>query len=167
MPIVSIDKVADALNLTPRRVQYLVKKEGLPTEGRGQYDPVKCMLFYIRYLQRKLKSKAVETVDGTYLPEREERVRRLRADSEMKELNLAERRKKLVSISDVERAITELVLTTKARLLAVPARVAPEIVNESSRLMIEAKIEKAIHEALVQLSKGPEGGVLADVQRIA
>jgi phage terminase Nu1 subunit (DNA packaging protein) len=164
MPIVNVEKVAEALNLKPRRVQYLVK-EGLPTEGRGQYDPVKCLLWYVRYLQNKLKSKAIETGDGVYLPEREERVRRLRADSEMKELNLAERRKKLVSIIDMERAVTELVLTTKARMLAVPARIAPEIVGETSRLMIEAKIDKAIKEALVQLSKGPDAGILADVQR--
>lgn len=164
MPIVNVDKVAEALNLKPRRVQYLVK-EGLPTEGRGQYDPVKCMWWYIRYLQVKLKEKSVPTAEGGYSGEREERVRRLRADSEMKELNLAERRKKLVAIKDMERAITELVLTAKARMLAIPPRLADELMGVTSRVMLQALIEKAINEALVQLSKGPDAGILADVSR--
>jgi len=162
MPIVAIEKVADALNLTPRRVQQLVK-EGLPREAKGQYDPVKCLLWYVRYLQNKLKSKPVDSGDGVFTSEREERVRRLRADSEIKELNLAERRKKLVAISDVERAVYELVLTTKARMQALPPRLADELMGVTSRVMLQTLIEKAINEALVQLSKGPDGGILAGV----
>ena len=44
MPLVNVERVAQALNLQKRRVQQLVK-EGMPKEGRGQYDPVKCMLW--------------------------------------------------------------------------------------------------------------------------
>jgi phage terminase Nu1 subunit (DNA packaging protein) len=50
MSFVDVLKVAQALNLEVRRVQQLVK-EGIPREARGQYDAVKCMLFYIRYLR--------------------------------------------------------------------------------------------------------------------
>jgi hypothetical protein len=45
-----------------------------------------------------------------------------------------------------------MVLMTKARLLAVPARLAVDLVNETSRVMIQAKIEKAIKEALTTLA---------------
>lgn len=44
MSMVNVERVADALNVTPRRVQQLVK-EGLPREKRGEYDPIKCMLW--------------------------------------------------------------------------------------------------------------------------
>jgi phage terminase Nu1 subunit (DNA packaging protein) len=160
MPIVGVEKVADALNLSPRRVQMLVK-EGLPQESRGQYDPVKCLLWYIRFLQTKLKEKADRTGDGSFPGERVERIRRLRADSEMKELNLSERRKKLVAVSDVKRAVSELVLTVKARMQVIPPRLADELMGVTSRTMRQALIEKAINEALVQISKGPDGGILA------
>jgi len=52
MPV-DVTKVASALNLDPRRVQQLVQ-EGMPRMSRGQYDPVKYMVWYIRYLQREV-----------------------------------------------------------------------------------------------------------------
>jgi hypothetical protein len=54
----------------------------MPREARGQYDAVKCMLFYIRYLQRALEKKSVPMADGGYAGEREERIRLLRADAD-------------------------------------------------------------------------------------
>ncbi|HEY6184421.1 MAG TPA: hypothetical protein VIW67_19405, partial [Terriglobales bacterium] len=80
MPTVSVSRVAQALNLSEQRVQQLVK-EGMPREARGQYDPIKCMYFYIRYLQAALEKRLVPMADGGYVAEREERVRLLRADA--------------------------------------------------------------------------------------
>ena len=158
MPTVSAEKVAQFLNLTEQRVHQLVR-EGLPKEGRGQFDPVKCMLFYIRYLQKVLEKKSVPTRDGGYLGEREERVRLLRADADLREMELASQRGQLVAIQDVEKEMTELVLTTKARIMAIPPRLAPELVNETSRVMIQAKLEKACKESLAYLarSRNPDG----------
>ena len=152
MALVSPDKVAQALNLTPSRVHQLVK-EGLPKEGRGQFDPVKCLLWYVRYLQAALERKSVPTLDGGFVGEREERVRLLRADADLREMELAKERSQLVSIEDVEREMTELILTTKARILAVAPRVAPELLGLTSRVMAHAIVEKALKEALLQLSK--------------
>ena len=52
MSIVNVARVASALNLSEQRVQQLVH-EGMPRESRGQYDAVKCMLWYIRDLQKR------------------------------------------------------------------------------------------------------------------
>jgi phage terminase Nu1 subunit (DNA packaging protein) len=163
MPTVNAEKVAQALNLTEQRVHQLVK-EGLPKEGRGQFDPVKCMLFYIRYLQKALEKKAVPTLDGRYLGEREERVRLLRADADLREMELASQRSQLVSIQDVEKEMTELVLTTKARIMAIPPRLAPELVGETSRVMIQARIEKACKEALSYLARSHNSGGKPDTR---
>jgi hypothetical protein len=75
MAAVGPEKIAQALNLTKSRVHQLVH-EGLPEEGRGQFDPVKCMLFYIRYLQKALEKKSVRTLDGGFVDESQERARR-------------------------------------------------------------------------------------------
>ena len=157
MPTVDVTKVASALNLTEQRVQQLVK-EGMPREARGQYDPVKCMLWYIRYLQQALEKKAVPTLDGGFVGEREERVRLLRADADLKEIELATKRGLLVALPDIEATLTDLVLTTKARIMAIPPRLAPELVGETSRVMIHAKLEKACRESLAYLAKAVNDG---------
>ena len=46
-----------------------------------------------------------------------------------------------------------MVLVTKARIMAIAPRVAPELVGETSRIMIQAKIECACKEALSYLAK--------------
>ena len=157
MATVDVKKIASALNLDERRVQQLVTY-GMPRAARGQYDPVKCMLFYIRYLQAALEKKSVPTADGGYAGEREERVRLLRAEADLKEIELAKERGQLVAIQDVEMEITDLVLTTKARIMAIPHRLAPELVGEQSRVMIQAKIEKACRESLAYLAKAVNDG---------
>lgn len=151
MPLADVGRVAQALNLTEQRVQQLVK-EGMPKEARGQYDPVKCMLWYIRYLQAALEKKSVPVGDGAYAGEREERVRLLRADADLREIELAKERALLVALPDVEQMLTDLVLTTKARMMSIPPRLAPELVGETSRVMIQAKIEKSVKEALAYLA---------------
>jgi phage terminase Nu1 subunit (DNA packaging protein) len=155
--LVNVTKVASALNLSEQRVQQLVK-EGLPREGRGQYDPVKCMLWYIRYLQQVIEKKSVPTLDGGFVGEREERVRLLRADADLREMELAKDRCQLVALPDVEHMLTDLVLTTKARIMAIAPRLAPELVGETSRVMIQAKIEKSCKEALSYLAKQGKDG---------
>ena len=96
--------------------------------------------------------------DGRYAGEREERVRLLRADADLREIELAKERALLVAIPDVEELLTDLVLTTKARIMSIPPRLAPELVGETSQVMIQAKIEKACKEALSYLAKrGREG----------
>src|SRR5882724_3573536 len=63
MPTVNVTKLANALNLSEQRVQQLVH-EGMPREARGQYDAVKCMLWYIRYLQNVIEKRSVSTLEG-------------------------------------------------------------------------------------------------------
>jgi phage terminase Nu1 subunit (DNA packaging protein) len=147
MPTVDVAKVGAFLNVTPRRIQQLVK-EGMPREARGQYDPVKCGAWYVRYLQAAIEKKTMPSIDEGYISLKEERTRLLRAKAELKQIEVAKRQGLLVSIPEVERKMSDLVLMTKARILNIPARVAGELVDETSRVMIQAKLEKAAEEAL-------------------
>lgn len=153
MAIVNVGKVAKALNLTPQRVQQLAN-EGLPKEDRGKYDLGKCMLWYIRYLQAALEKKAVPMANGVYAGEREERTRLLRAEAELKEIELAKQRGQFVAIADVEAEYSNLVHAVRARIMAIPPRLAAEIVGETSRVMVQAKIESELKAALRLLARG-------------
>lgn len=144
--------MATMMNVTPRRVQVLASEFGMPRAAKGQYDAGKCLLWYIRYLQDALEKKAVPTGDGTYSGLKDERARSIRADAEMKEIELAEKRRDLVHVGVVKKAFVDLVHMTKARIMATPARIAPDVFGETSRVMIQAKIEKQLKEALNHLA---------------
>ena len=156
--MVNVERVANALNLAPRRVQQLVK-EGLPREKRGEYDPIKCMLWYIRYLQAQISrlSPNVDVAGGEIDNERKERIGLLRADRELRGLELARERGEFMSLTNVEKVMTDLVVMTKARILAVPNRVAPQLVGED-RAVIEARVERTLKEALSALANYNENG---------
>jgi hypothetical protein len=154
MALADVKKLAAAMNVTSRRVAQLVH-EGLPREERGRYELGKCLLWYIRYLQKALEHRAVATPDGELGSMKEERLALLRVDRELREIALAEKRGQLVAIVDVEKTMSDLVLTTKARMMGVAPRLAADLVGETSRVMIQAKVEKEIRAALTHLEKPP------------
>lgn len=143
--------LANLFGLTERRIEQLVK-EGMPKERRGKYDLLKCVRWYVRFLQTALEKKAIPMGDG-YVGERDERIRLIRSNADLNEIELAKQRGQLVAIQDVEKAMTDLVLTTKARILAVAPRVAPDLVGLDSRVMAHAIVEKGLNEALIVLAK--------------
>jgi phage terminase Nu1 subunit (DNA packaging protein) len=152
MAVVNVARLAAFLNLTPRRVQQLVK-EGMPREANGQYDPIKCACFYVRYLQNAIEERSVPSVANESAAERVERMRLLRAHAELKEMELATSRSQLVAVEDVDKMLADFVLTTKSRILAIPPRLAPELVGETSRIMVQAKIQRAIDQTLRVLAQ--------------
>jgi phage terminase Nu1 subunit (DNA packaging protein) len=118
----------------------------------GRFDLVVCLKWYVRFLQEALRSRPVPEAGAKHGTIVDARRRKLDADASMAELNLARERSQLVSIRDVEFAWSEIILSAKARLLAVPARAAPKCIGES-RSMISAVIEKELKEALTVLAK--------------
>jgi phage terminase Nu1 subunit (DNA packaging protein) len=152
MAAVNAVKIAQALNLTEQRVHQLVR-EGLPKEGRGLFDPVKCMLFYVRYLQRALEKKSMPTLDGGFVGERVERVRLLRAHADLREMELARLRSSVIPVAVYERTLAVLTQTIKAAVMAIAPRVAPEIIGQESRMIVQALIEKQCKETLSYLAK--------------
>src|SRR6266850_500014 len=166
MSTVNVERVANALNVQPRRVQQLVK-EGMPREKRGEYDPVKCMLWYIRYLQAQISrlSPNVDLEGGEIDNERKERIGLLRADRELRELELARERGEFMSLTDIEKIMTDLVVMTRARILTVASRVAPQLVGED-RVVIEARLDKALKEALSALANCNQNGNVEGTARI-
>jgi hypothetical protein len=94
-------------------------------------------------------------------------VRLLRADADLREMELAKERGLVVALPDLEATLTDLVLTTKARIMAIPPRLAPELVGEMSRIMIQAKLEKACKESLAYLAKAFNNGGNPDASKRA
>lgn len=69
----------------------------------------------------------MDLAGGEVDDERKERIGLLRADRELRELELARERGEFMSLTDIEKIMTDLVVMTKARILAVPNRIAPQL----------------------------------------
>ena len=59
----------------------------------------------------------------------------------------------MVAVPDVEAMTEDLVRTTSAEIMAIPQRIAAELVGETSRVMVQAKLERACKEALARLAR--------------
>jgi hypothetical protein len=80
--------------------------------------------------------------------ERDSRIRVLRANAEIKEMELAEKRGDVVLLSDIERMYSGIIMNARAQFLAIPARLAPQLVGEESLTVIQTKLDRAIKSAL-------------------
>lgn len=138
--------------LTPERIRQLVN-EGMPKAGRNEYDAVRCMFWYLGKVRRMVSHKETENADGSASGIRAERKRLLKVQADREELELAKLQGQLVAVEDWEKATSDIVAAAKARLLAVPARVAPRVLGETSRVMVQGLIEKEIKEALQALGE--------------
>lgn len=139
--------------LSLERVRQLVRK-GMPQDSKGEYDAVRCMYWYLGELRRIVANKETENEDGSSASNiRAERKRLLRAQADREELELAALQKQMVTVEEWESYTAELVVSAKARIMAVPSRVAPRVVGETNRVIVQGVIEKELKTALAELAK--------------
>ncbi|PYU17559.1 MAG: hypothetical protein DMG32_27760 [Acidobacteria bacterium] len=62
-----------------------------------------------------------------------------------------------MALTDVDKIITDLVVMTGSQILTVASRVAPQLVGEP-RTIIEARLERALKDALTALANYEENG---------
>lgn len=149
----SVEAVAQACNITVRRVNQLAAEGVFPKEARGVYNLGKCMAAYIRYLQQALDRRSTTGGDGEIRSLQAERTVLVKTQREREELELAKARGEVLSLADHERILADLIIETKARMMAVAPTAAAQVLGETSRVMIQAKVEKLLKEAMVLLSK--------------
>jgi hypothetical protein len=149
----TIDQVAQACNISVRRVNQLAREGVLPRDGRGSYNLGKCMAAYIRYLQQAMSSKSMMDDDGNLKSLQGQRSTLLTIQIDRESLELAKARGDVMSVADHERIVGDLIIETKARVMSVAPGVSAKIEAEDSRLMIQAKIDKALKEAMAKLAK--------------
>lgn len=148
---VSVDRLADLLNLSKRRVQQLAA-EGMPKLAAGKYEEEKCVRFYVRYLQAAVEQRGQVTGDGAMITGGAEKTRKMKADADLQEIILAERRQELVGVADVKKAFGDLIVTVKARILGTAAQITNEVIGVEQRTMIQAIVEKHLKDALKVLA---------------
>lgn len=155
MSHVSTDVLAKALDVTPRRVRQLAQEGAFPRQAHGKWDLAKCLLSYVRHVQKELRGRNGTGEDGTNPPAgglTAERERRLRVQRERDEIRLAKERGTLIPIDTYRKELTEAFSTVRERLLALK-RIAPDL-EGLPRNLIEIRLDAAVRDVLASLADG-------------
>ena len=152
----STDIIAKLFGLDVRRVQQLAKEGILPAASQRPYkfDLLPTVKAYIRYLRDRANGKEAKTAD-TVKAEAD----KLRAEADLKqskakiaELQLKELEGKMHRSEDVEALTNDLVYTARSMIMALPGRLAMDVVQAGSANEASALIRTECYKILDELA---------------
>ena len=152
----STDIIAKLFDLDVRRVQQLAKEGILPAASQRPYkfDLLPTVKAYIRYLRDRANGNEAKTAD-TVKAEAD----KLRAEADLKqskakiaELQLKELEGKMHRSEDVEALTNDLVYTARSMIMALPGRLAMDVVQAGSANEASALIRTECYKILDELA---------------
>lgn len=129
---VSLMELSEILGIAERTVRELTMKGALKREGVGVYNLKKSIQGYLAY---KL---------GNGEESRNEILLKKKADRELKEMSLLEKKGQLVKKDDVKNFISTLIINFKDTILAFPDKVA-------SKMELDTKVKQEIKDGLSEI----------------
>ena len=155
-PTYPVDTIAKLLLLTPRRVQQLTQEGIIPRAERGRYELAPAVQGYIRYLQdRHLGAEGDEGGDATMAAEK---LKKLAAERQMKEMERDEMNGSLLHRDAVIKAYAGRITATRAKLLSLPKKLAPQLVDMADPVEVETLIKAEVYAALRELATPTQSG---------
>ena len=123
--------------MTERNVR-LLRDKGVLTECKpGLYDLQTVTVQYINFLRQKN-------------PEAEDKL--VRAKRESEELELQVRKNELHTTEDIEKALTDVLVNFRTKLMAIPAKLSPIMAKKKDQTEIFKLMKTAIDETLEELA---------------
>lgn len=148
--IVSTKVVADILDVTPRRVGQLCEEGILSKVKNGSFKLVPTIRNFIRYLKTK---NDVASATGDVEEEfNKEHMLLEKAKREKAELEVSLMKGTMHTSEDVEREMTKMLSAFRARILAMPSKLAPRVAITEDVTKIEEYIREEAYNALNELS---------------
>lgn len=144
---VNSEDLGTVLNITARRVNQLVNDGVLFRAENGKFNVAKSVENFFRYKYRVDEKKEINFDEEHALLEKAKRKKA--------ELDLAQRQSKLLDADDVEKLMSGMILTCKARLLAMPTALAPKVLGKQDLPVVVDAIKGAVFEALAELKEIP------------
>jgi phage terminase Nu1 subunit (DNA packaging protein) len=125
----------------------MMVKEGMPKEERGEYNVARCVLWYVRYLKRKIK-------EAQRSPREEDaRIRHMEARAQMAEAEAHRAAQELITVADVKIFLESHFGAMRSKLLAIPKRAAPLLVGRADLAEIESSLHDMVIESLEELKE--------------
>lgn len=152
----STESMAELFEMDPRRVQQLTKEGILPTASLRPYkfDLLPTVKAYVRYLRERANGKEQKTADKA-----KAEADKLRAEADLKqskakiaEFQLKELEGKMHRSEDVEAMTNDLVYTVRSMIMALPGRLAMDVVQAGSANEASALIRTECYKILNELA---------------
>ena len=164
LKLYDVKAVARFLDLSERRVRQLRDEKVIAEIRPGLYDLIDTNRRYINYL-RKRNPESEEAIDYNT-----ERAKLIRAKRKNEEYELQLKENKLHASEDIEAVMKDMLVNFKARLMAIPAKLAPALCKKTDRAEIFKLLKEHIDEALQELSdfktafgEGEKDGETSDI----
>ena len=148
--------VAKLFGVTDRRVQQLAQEGVIPVEQTRPYkfDLLPTVQAYIKYLSAKANGKEQKSTDTV-----QAEADKLRAEADLKqskakiaELQLNELEGTMHRSEDVEAMINDLVYTIRSMIMALPGRLAMDVIQTSNANEASALIRSECNKILDELA---------------
>lgn len=148
--LVQVSRLAKLFGCSERQVQLLAARHGMPKAKHGLYHLDECVRWRIAQLEAQLadKSKQQPGEEGSL---DKEQTRKTRAEADMKEMDLRERKGELIPITVYREQMASKIGTARQQILNIPARIAHELVGLELPAL-KAALRDGIHAALAAMS---------------
>lgn len=147
--VVNTKVISKMFNMTERNVRYLVDDGVIARVAHGRYDLIDTVSRYVTFLKMSYdgidESKVIESLDyEKWLHEKAKR--------EKAEIELAHIKKEMHKADEVEKVQNHMMMAFRSKLLSLPSKLALQLASKDDPKMIEALLERDIHEALAELA---------------
>lgn len=146
---VSSKVLQTVLGITDRRVRQLAQEGTIVRIGHGKYSFTKSIQNYVTYIKATKEADEQEMNELNWEDEKakHEIIKRKKA-----ELQLAVMQGELHRSEDVEHFMTDMLSNYRAKILALPTKVAPKLVSKNDIHTIVDLLDIEVNEALKELS---------------
>jgi hypothetical protein len=123
--------------------------------ARGETDP-QIMAAAERRTEKRRNTPEKRTTESYA----DAQARKERALADLREIEAARARREYVNLSEVKRGLIGLIIASKTRLLAMGAKLAPELAVETEAGKCQKLVDDEVYEALTELSRWEPASVV-------
>lgn len=136
--------IALVFGMSTGRIRQFVS-EGMPKNGHNRFNLPACVQWYIENQKDLLTIPDADT--------KKHRARLLKAKADKLELEVQEKKKRLIDIDEAELIWTNHIVRAKTKMLSMPSKLAPLLADMSEPADIQEEVKRLVYEVLDELAK--------------
>ena len=149
--LITKSEFARRMNITPGRVNALLKKGIIAQNKNGRLDYKKCK--EILESNRQVYAPGKSADPSAYIKAKTKREESL---AKIADLEFKKKSKQLIEVNEAQRVYSEALSLIKRRFLDLPIKIAPRLAGHRSPNKIKALLEKEIKRLLKELAEVKE-----------
>lgn len=149
---VSSTVLANLFGLSTRRIRQLEEEGVINKIARGKYSLQENIKSYITFIKATadLKENRIEELKIDY---DKEHALLEKAKREKAELEVAQMQGRLHEAADIEREMNKMLAAFRAKILAIPSKLAPQLLAQTDISITESILQTEVYNALCELSE--------------